>query len=71
LGFVDLRLVVLAGETNWDSLSTIYRLFAYSPWVTFFNFIGLMEIAINSGSAAQLLNLQRNDKVIFRFGDDD
>jgi S-adenosylmethionine hydrolase len=30
-----------------------------------------MEIAINSGSAAQLLNLQRNDKVIFRFGDDD
>lgn len=37
----------------------------------FFNFIGLLEIAINVGSAAQLLSLQRNDKVIFRFGDDD
>jgi S-adenosylmethionine hydrolase len=37
---------------------------------SFFNFMGLFEIAINSGSAAQLLNLHRNDKIIIRFGDD-
>lgn len=33
----------------------------------FFNFLGLLEVAINNGSASQLLGLNRNDKLIIRF----
>jgi S-adenosylmethionine hydrolase len=36
--------------------------------LVFFNFLGLLEVAISNGSAAQLLGLNRNDKVIVRFG---
>jgi S-adenosylmethionine hydrolase len=36
--------------------------------LVFFNFLGLLEVAISNGSAAQLLGLNRNDKVIIRFG---
>lgn len=37
--------------------------------LVFFNYFGLLEVAISNGSAAQLLGLNRNDKVIIRFGD--
>jgi hypothetical protein len=36
--------------------------------LVFFNFLGLLEFAISNGSATQLLGLNRNDKVIIRFG---
>ncbi|HRG58775.1 MAG TPA: SAM-dependent chlorinase/fluorinase [Bacteroidia bacterium] len=36
--------------------------------MVFFNFLGLLEVAINNGNASQLLGLSRNDKVIIRFG---
>lgn len=36
--------------------------------LVFFNYLGLLEVAISNGSAAQLLGLNRNDKVIIRFG---
>jgi S-adenosylmethionine hydrolase len=36
--------------------------------LVFFNFLGLLEVAISNGSAEQLLALKRNDKVIVRFG---
>lgn len=37
-------------------------------FMVFFNFFGLLEVAINNGNASQLLGLNRNDKVIIRFG---
>ena len=36
--------------------------------LVFFNYLGLLEVAISNGSASQLLGLNRNDKVIIRFG---
>jgi len=39
--------------------------------IVFFNYLGLLEVAISNGSAAQLLGLNRNDRVTIRFGKND
>ena len=36
--------------------------------LVFFNYLGLLEVAISQGNASQLLGLNRSDKIIIRFG---
>jgi S-adenosylmethionine hydrolase len=50
------------------SMITHYDEKSGGSMLVFFNFLGLLEFAISNGSATQLLGLNRNDKVIVRFG---
>jgi hypothetical protein len=50
------------------SMITHYDEKSGGAMLVFFNFLGLLEFAISNGSATQLLGLNRNDKVIIRFG---
>lgn len=51
-----------------DSIITHYDEKHGGIMLVFFNFLGLLEVSVNNGSAEQLLGFSRNDKVIVRFG---
>jgi S-adenosylmethionine hydrolase len=51
-----------------ESIGTHYDERPSGAMIIFFNYLGLLEVAISNGSASQLLGLNRNDKVIIRFG---
>jgi len=51
-----------------ESIGTHYDEKPSGSMLVFFNYLGLLEVALSNGSASQLLGLNRNDKVIIRFG---